>query len=157
MSGCVKIFEDKRGDNNYDNNKFISLHIDDDQLLENYKTVWEKIGDLQNIKFDFLPIYEDRYIKTKKRTCGDKVCTNFRDLNKPEDGVEYRSFPVISIDALLVYDNKYYLLAYLDNCSYRIVDKLPNDWFLLEIDISGVAVQSSHQNSKKLWLLWGII
>ena len=39
MSGCVKIFEDKRGDNNYDNKKFISLHIDDDQLLENYKTV----------------------------------------------------------------------------------------------------------------------
>ena len=40
----------------------------------------------------------------------------------PEDDVEYKSFTVISIDSLLVYKNKYYLQAYLDNCAYKIVD-----------------------------------
>ena len=41
----------------------------------------------------------------------------------PEVGVECESFTVISIDSLHVYENKYYLKIYLDNCSYRIVDK----------------------------------
>ena len=46
----------------------------------------------------------------------------------PEDDVEYESFTVISIDSLLVYKNKYYLQAYLDNCAYKIVDKRMIDY-----------------------------
>ena len=33
------------------------------------------------------------------------------------------SFAVISIDSLLVYDNKYYLQTYLDNYAYKIVGR----------------------------------
>ena len=40
----------------------------------------------------------------------------------PEDDVESKSFTVISIDSLLVYESKYYLQAYLDNCVYKIVN-----------------------------------
>ena len=69
-----------------------------------------------------LPVYDNKYIKTKKRSCGDKVYNNFRGLNEPEDGAECESFTVISIDSLLVYGNKYYLEVYLDNCAYKTVD-----------------------------------
>ena len=69
-----------------------------------------------------LPVYYDRYIKTKIRTYGDKVYTNFHDLNVPEDGVECESFTIISVNFLLFYENKYYLLRYLDNCDYKIVN-----------------------------------
>ena len=62
-----------------------------------------------------LPVYDDRYIKTKIRAHGDKVYTNFRGLNVSEDDVECASFTVISIDYLLIYENKYYLQVYLDN------------------------------------------
>ena len=64
-------------------------------------------------------MYDDRYIKTKIRTYVHKVCTNFRGLNVPEDDIEYESFTVISIDSLLIYENKYYLQVYLDNCAYN--------------------------------------
>ena len=47
-------------------------------------------------------LYQSRYIKTKIRTYGDKVYTNFRGLNVPEDNIECESFTVISIDSLLV-------------------------------------------------------
>ena len=47
--------------------------------------------------------------KTKIRAHGDKVYTNFLPLNVPEDDVECKSFTVISIDSLLVSENKYYL------------------------------------------------
>ena len=39
----------------------------------------------------------------------------------PEDVVEYKSFTIISIDSLLVYESKYYLQVYFDNCAHKIV------------------------------------
>ena len=45
----------------------------DDKLLEKYKTIWTKIEDLKKIELDALPVYHDRYIKTKIKTYGDKL------------------------------------------------------------------------------------
>ena len=44
---------------------------------------------------------------TKIRTFGDNVYINFGVLNMPENGPEWESFTLISIDSLLVYDNRY--------------------------------------------------
>ena len=41
---------------------------------------------------------------------------------------EYESFAVISIDSLLVNENKYYLQVYLDNCAYKTIDKQMIDY-----------------------------
>ena len=54
-----------------------------------------------------LPVYDDRYIKTKIRTCGHKIYTNICALNVPEDYIECDSLTVISIGSLIVYENKY--------------------------------------------------
>ena len=51
----------------------MTFRIDDEKLLENYKAIWTKIEDLENIKLNALPVYSDRYVKTKIRTFGDKV------------------------------------------------------------------------------------
>ena len=98
--------------------------IDDEKLLEKYKTIWTKIEDLKNIELNALPVYNDRYIKTY----GNKVYTNFRGLNVPYNGIECESFTAISIDSLLVYENKYYLHIYLDNRAYKIVNKQMADY-----------------------------
>ena len=51
---------------------------------------------MQNIKLNALPVYDDRYIKTKIKTYDDKVY-----LNVPEDGgVECEFLTIISIDSL---------------------------------------------------------
>ena len=123
MSGYVKTFKVKEG-----NNKLMSFRIDDEKLLEKYKAIRIKIEDLKNIKLSALPVHDDRYIKTKIRTFGDKVYTNFRGLNVPEDDKECEYFTVISIDFLLVYDTKYYLQVYLDNCAYTILNKQMTDY-----------------------------
>ena len=54
--------------------------------------------------------------------------TNFRGLNVLEDDIKFEYFAVISIDSLLVYENKYYLQVYLDDCAYKIVNKLMTDY-----------------------------
>ena len=38
-------------------------------------------------------------------------------------------FTVISFDSLLVYESKYYLQVYVDNCTYKTVDKQNIDYF----------------------------
>ena len=86
MSGYVNTFKVKDGDKNK-NNKFMSFCIDEEKLLEKYKAIWTKIEDLESIKLNALPVYDDRHIKTKTRTYGDKVYTNFRGLNVPEDDI----------------------------------------------------------------------
>ena len=97
MSGYVKTFKVKDGDKDK-NNKLMSFHIDDEKLLENHSAIWIKIEDFKNIELRGLPVYDDRYIKAKIRTYDDKVCTNFRGLNVPEDDIECEFFTVISID-----------------------------------------------------------
>ena len=114
MSGYDKTFKVK-GEDKDRNNKLMSFCRDDEKLLGKYQSIWIKIEHLKNIKMNALPAYDDRYIKTKIRTYGDKVYTNFRDLNVPDD-IECDSFAVTSIDSLRVYENKYYL----QNCAYEI-------------------------------------
>ena len=43
------------------------FRIDDEELLEKYKAIWTKIEGLKNIELNVLPVYNDRYIKTKIR------------------------------------------------------------------------------------------
>ena len=50
------------------------------------------IDDLKKIELNGLPAYDERYINNKIRTYGDKVDTNFRGLNVPEDDKEWESF-----------------------------------------------------------------
>ena len=110
------------------NNQLMSFHIYDENVLERYKAIWNKIEDLKNIKLNALQVYDNRYIKTEIRTYGDKDYINFRGLNVPEDDRECESFVVICIDFLLVYNSKYYIQVYLDNCAYKIVNKRMTDF-----------------------------
>ena len=106
----------------------MSFRIDDEKLLEKYKLIWTKIENLKNIKLSALRVYDDTYIKTKIRTNGDKVYTNFRRLNVLEDDIECESFTIISVGSRLVYENKYYLQIYLDNCAYKSVNMQMTDY-----------------------------
>ena len=123
MSGYVKTFKVKDK-----NNILSSLRIDDEKLLQKYIAIWSKIENLKNVELNTLPVYDDRYIKTKIRTYGDKVYTNFSGLNLPQDEIECESCTVISIDSLLVYESKCCMQVYLDNCAYKIVNKQMTDY-----------------------------
>ena len=76
MSGYIKIFKVKDGDEDK-NNKLMSFRTDDEKLLEKYKAILTKIEEMKNIELNALPVYDDRYIKTKITTYGNKVYTSF--------------------------------------------------------------------------------
>ena len=126
MSGYVKTFKVKDGDKDK-NNKLMLFRKDDEKLLEKYKAIWTKVEDLKNIKLNALPVYDDRYIKTKIKIYGDKIYTNFRglDVQKMIQNVNLlQSFLLI----LYLYSTKNITFkVYLDNCAYKIVNNQVTD------------------------------
>ena len=122
MSRYFQKFKVKDGDKDK-NNKLMSFYKDYEKLLDKCKTIGTKIKDLKTIELNALSVYDDRYIKTKIRTHDANVYTNFCGLNVPKYAMECEYFSVISIDSLLVYESKYYVQVYLDNCAYKIAMK----------------------------------
>ena len=63
LSGYVKTFND---------DELISFRIDEDKLLEKYRTIWTRTEELKGIELPALPVYDDKYIKNKIRMCRNK-------------------------------------------------------------------------------------
>ena len=57
INGYIKTFKDN-------DIKLMHLLIDNDKLLQKYKTIWTKIKDLKNIELNALQVYDNRYIET---------------------------------------------------------------------------------------------
>ena len=76
ISVYFKTFKNKDGDKNK-KNKLMPLRINVDKLLVKNKTISTNIEDLKNIELNDLPGYDNRYIKTKIRSYGNKVYPNF--------------------------------------------------------------------------------
>ena len=101
MTGYLNIF--KNG-----NRKMFFL-TDNNEFLERYTKIWEKIGDLINIKFDSDPVYNNKYINTKIRSYNNDIKTSFRDIdnknnknnNLPEKNKPYTCMSLISLDSVI--------------------------------------------------------
>ena len=60
LSGYVNTFEVKEGDKDKNNKLLFCINVE--KLLEKYKAFSTKVEDLQNIKLNALPVYNDIYI-----------------------------------------------------------------------------------------------
>ena len=59
MNGCIKYFEN--------GGKIMSFVIKDDDVLDKYNEIWNKIRNKLNTKFHSMPIYDEKYRKAKVR------------------------------------------------------------------------------------------
>ena len=57
----------------------MSFKVIDNKLLKNYTKIWERVSSLMNIEFDSELVYgdNDKCIKTKIKSYGDEINTNF--------------------------------------------------------------------------------
>ena len=46
---------------------------DDDDLLEKYNTIWDKVSADIKKEFDSEPVYNKKFLKTKIKSCGNEV------------------------------------------------------------------------------------
>ena len=69
MSGYIKYFEN--------GGKNMSFMVKDDNVLDKYNKIWDKIKEKINIKFHSIPVYDKTHIKAKAREFDSKIKTNF--------------------------------------------------------------------------------
>ena len=86
--------------------KWMYVLIEDDDLLEKYNTIWDKVSADIIKEFDSEPVYNKNYVKTKK-SHGDEV-TDFYDQKIPRLDSNYTWVAVISLDSALKKNDHYY-------------------------------------------------
>ena len=69
MSGYIKYFENS--------GKNMSFIIKDDDVLDKYNEIWNKIKRKLNITFHSMPVYDEKYRKAKVREFNGVIKTNF--------------------------------------------------------------------------------
>ena len=76
------------GKKHFDSNKTMSFQVSDNKLLKKYNKIWERVSNLMNIKFSE-PADDDnnKYIKTKIKSYGDEINTNFQGKKIPNENV----------------------------------------------------------------------
>ena len=120
MTGYLSIFED--------GTRKMSFLTDNNEFLERYTKIWEKISDLIDKRFDSDPFYNNKYINTKIRSYHNYIITNFHDNDNknnklPEKIKAYKCMSLISLDSIIKINKKYYPQTLLQECVYKLINR----------------------------------
>ena len=70
-------------------------------MLEKYNEIWNKIKKTFNIKFHSMPVYDEKYIKTKIKEFNGVVKTNILGDEIPKENVHYACIACITINSVI--------------------------------------------------------
>ena len=94
------------------------------------------------------PVWDDKYIKTKIKSYGDRVLTNFQDKKVPKEGVSHKCLSLIMLDSVLKTSKKYYPQTLLEECKYKITKKKMENLFNDDFDLSSESDSKSDNESR---------
>ena len=136
MNGYIKYFEN-RGKN-------MSFVTKDDDVLDKYNEIWNKIKRALNIKFHSMPAYDEKFIKAKLRKFNGVIKTNFLCDEIPKENVHYASIACITIDSVMKMKKKKknYPQVYLEECKYKIKKIKMSKFIITELESSQSQSQS---------------
>ena len=86
----------------------MSFLIKDDDVLDKYNKICDKIKNKLNIKFHSIPVYDETYIKAKVREFNGVIKTNFSADKVPKGNMHCTCTACITIDSVmnLCYEEK---------------------------------------------------
>ena len=87
----------------------MSVMVKDDDVLDKYNEIWDKIKEKLNIKFHSMPVYDETYIKAKVREFNGKIKTNFLGDRVPKENLHYTCIACVTIDSIMRMEKKNYL------------------------------------------------
>ena len=107
----------------FDETKYISFLIKDDELLEKYNEIWEKVKSSIKKKFYSEPVYNEKYVKAKIKSYDGKINTIFYNNKIPKEGSQFICLSVILIDSVYRTGKNYYPQVLLEECKYVAKEK----------------------------------
>ena len=100
MSGYIKYFES--------GGKNMSFMVKNDDVLDKYNKIWDKIKNKLDIKFHSAPVYDEKCIKVKVREFNGSIKTNFLGDKISKENVHYTCIACITIDSVMRIEKKNY-------------------------------------------------
>ena len=82
--------------------------IKDDDMLNKYNEIWDKIRETLSIKFHSMPIYNEKHIKAKVREFNGVIKANFLGDEVPKVNKHYTCIACITIDSVMRMEKKNY-------------------------------------------------
>ena len=77
---CVFLPEMSAYRKDFDEIKYIPFLIKDNELLEKYNEIWDKIRYTSRKEFDSNPVYNKKYLRTKIKSYNGKINTSFHNI-----------------------------------------------------------------------------
>ena len=68
----------------FDETKYIYFLIKDDELLEQYNEIWEKLKNSLKKELGSNPVYNEKYLKAKIKSYNGKINANFHNNKIPK-------------------------------------------------------------------------
>ena len=104
----------------FDETKFMTFLIKDDELLEMYNKIWEKVKDSLKKEFDSEPVYNKKYLEAKIKSYCRKINTNFHNNKIPKENSQYICLSEILINSVFRTGKNYYPHMFLEECKYVV-------------------------------------
>ena len=82
----------------FDETKYTSFLIKDDELLKKYNKIWKKVKNSPKKEYDSEPVYNEKYLKAKVKSYNEKINTNFHENKIPNKGSHFICLSVTLID-----------------------------------------------------------
>ena len=100
----------------FDETKYISFLIKDNELLGKHKEIWEKVKNSLKKEFDSESIYNEKQLKFKIKSYNRKINTNFCNNKIPKEGPQCICLSVILLDSVFRTGKNYYPQVFLEEC-----------------------------------------
>ena len=115
---CIRLPQMTGYARKFDENATMSFIVKDKQLLKKYAKIWERTEGLMKINFESKPVYgdDDKYIKTKIKTCAESIITIFHNKKMPKEKAPCKYLSIIMIDSVIKANKKYYPQTFLEEC-----------------------------------------
>ena len=107
---------------------------DDDDVLDKYNEIWDKIKETLSIKFHSMPVYDEQYIKAKVREFNGVSNTNFSSDEVPKENKHYTCIACITIDSVMRMEKKNYPQVYLEECKNKIKKTKMTNFIKIELE-----------------------
>ena len=120
----------------FDETKYMSLLIKNDELLKKYNDIQEKVSKSIRKKLDSEPVYDEKYLETKIKLYQGKINTNFYNNKIPKESSQCICLTVIMANSVFRTGNNYYPQIALEECKYIVKEKNMSEYNIDDIERS---------------------
>ena len=120
----------------FDETKYMSFLIKDDDVLEKYNEILENVKNIIKREFDSEPVYNEKNLQAKVKSYNGKINTNVHNNKIPKEGSQIICLP----------GKSYYPQVFLEECKSVAEEKKIPKYIIDDIEISS---DSDGENSDK--------